>query len=71
MYEGLAEEHVCQMLMHERTAHAAWVTEHGWKLPVTPRRRWRQETARMLVALAARIAPAVTAHSMDTQATNQ
>jgi hypothetical protein len=31
---GLAEERVDQLLMHDRQAHTAWVTTHGWKRDV-------------------------------------
>jgi hypothetical protein len=71
MYEGLAEERGYQMLMHERTAHVAWVTEHGWKLPMAPRRRWRQVLAMTLVALAERIAPPVASARTSTGGTAQ
>jgi hypothetical protein len=68
---GLAEERAYQMLMYDRDAHIAWVDANAWKKPMAPRRRWRQDIARMLVALAARIAPPVATRSMSTQATNQ
>jgi hypothetical protein len=41
----------------ERQRHIAWADEQAWKLQVRPRPRYRLALARMLVALAERLAP--------------
>jgi hypothetical protein len=68
---GLADERVDQLLMHDRDAHIAWVDAHAWKKPMAPGRRWRQEIARLLVALAAWLAPAVVTPGSRTQVADQ
>lgn len=68
---GSAQERVERMLMYDHDMHIAWVNANAWKKPKVPRRQWQQDIARMLRALAARIAPAVATPSMSTQATNQ
>jgi hypothetical protein len=68
---GAAQERWERMMLLDREMHVAWVTANAWKQPMAPARRWRQYIARLLVALAARIAPTVTAQNMNMQATNQ
>jgi hypothetical protein len=65
---GLVDERLYQTLMHDREAHAAWVTAHAWHDRTPRRRNWRQTVAAAPVALATRIAPSVTMADIRTRA---
>jgi hypothetical protein len=58
---GAAQERVERMLLLDREAHIAWVETHVWQWPTALRRRWPEAVAALLVRLAERIAPTVTA----------
>jgi hypothetical protein len=57
---GSAQELIEQRMLQDREMHVVWVDAHAWKLPVVQRRTGREGIAKVLIALALRLAPSVT-----------
>jgi hypothetical protein len=68
---GAAQERMERMLLHDLTAHIAWVDTTAWRRPARARQGVREAIAAMLVSLARRIAPTVELPRMRTKMTTQ